>query len=206
MKFVLTAVALLLAAGASKDTKDNTKTEHIVAKDITGTYQEKLGDGQDLFTLDLAQGDHEVGVAFEGAFGMSAPPHTCDCSMVGAPAGDGKWTLTGDATGTLSAQGTKIVIDIDQPPSCCGAGFPGAPDYKIGEGKPPKACKLKVAKASFADPKGATLPTTASKTDHIEAFYAGTEDDKDLVLTRATAAKKRTVGFLHAGDLDCPKD
>lgn len=201
---LLALVPVLAAATPTKKPKDSkepaTKTQNIRTKDVTGTYR-ATGNESDEFSVDVVQGDTGVALDFTCVFGISA--HTCDCALEGTPAGDGKWKLSGGATGTFAVMGSKILVELDTPAECCGAGFPGAPDFKVAGAQKPKLCTVKSAKTTFEDAAGTATKKLLAKGDKVEAFAEGSEEADDVVLARASG-KKRAIGFLKAGDLDCP--
>jgi len=205
--FALLAVpALALAAPkskpAAKPKETPAKTDRGAAKDITGNYEMQGSSSGDRYDMDVAQGDGGLTVEFRGAFGIST--HTCDCNMVGTPAGEEKWTLSGDAKGSIGVFGEKLIVDIERPAECCGADFPGAPDFKIAGARKPTLCTVKAAKAAIHGADGVATSHTVSKGEKVEAFVTGEDDPADLVVAR-TAGKKHTQAFFAAGDLDCPK-
>ncbi len=200
---LLALVPVLAAATPTKKPKDSkepaTKTQNIRTKDVTGTYH-ATGNGSDEFSVDVVQGDTGIALDFTCVFGISA--HSCDCALEGTPAGDGKWKLSGGSTGTFAVMGSKILVELDSA-ACCGAGYPGAPDFKVAGAGKPKLCTVKAAKTAFEDAEGTPTKKLLAKGDKVEAFAEGSEEANDVVLARASG-KKRAIGFLKAGDLDCP--
>lgn len=194
--------ALALAAPKPRAKETPAKTDRGAAKDITGNYAATGMSGSDQYDIDVAQGDNGLTVEFRGAFGITT--HTCDCNMVGTPAGDGKWNLSGDAKGSIGVFGEKLIVDIERPADCCGADFPGAPDFKLASAKKPTLCTVKAAKAAIHGADGVATAHAVSKGEKVEAFVTGEEDASDLVVSR-TAGKKHTQAFFAAGDLECPK-
>lgn len=205
---LLAFLAIPVVAGAAEKPRASAKskapapaTERTGVKDVTGNYAATGPMGNDKYDMDVAQGDNGLVVEFRGAYGITT--HTCDCNMSGTPAGDAKWTLSGDAKGSLGVFGEKLIVDIERPADCCGAGFPGAPDFKLAGVTRPAACTVK-AKAAIHGADGAATNRSLSKGEKVEAFVTGAEDATDLVVARTTG-RKHLQGFLAAGDLECPK-
>jgi hypothetical protein len=198
----VTAIAATKSARPAKTPKpDVMKTDRGAPKDVTGTYR-ATGMGTDEFIVDVAQGDADLAIQYTATFGISTPPQICDCALDGKSSGDGKWTLSGGAKGTFAVMGDKLIIELETPADCCGKGYAGSPDFKLGAGEKPLACTVK-SKSSLKDAQGAETKKLVAKGDKVEAFEFGSEEADDLILTRALG-KKRTTGFLEASQIDCP--
>lgn len=197
------AVIAVPAVALSALAKGKAASKPAPSRDVTGAYeaQGKAG-GSDHFSIDVAQGDGTLSIAFLGEFGIRNPPHTCDCQLTGTPSGRDTWALTGDAKGTFGIYGDKIAIELERPPECCGADYDGAPDFKIAVAKKAAACTAKT-KAPFRTANGDAIKAGVNKGEKIEAFPTGAEEPDDLVVARV-AGRHKTAGFLDAKVLACP--
>lgn len=165
--------------------------------DLTGRYEAR---GTEVALLQTSEGLY---VSYDDVFGPNQ--HLCSCLSLGKGQAGGPFTFGSDSlNGQWSVRNGKLVFESAGEVGCCGAGWPGLPDFELAKRKPPMQCTVKAARAVFSDSEGEPTRAYVVRGDKVEAVNA-TSDYAESWLARFHGPKRDTVGLLKKRGLTCTK-